>query len=485
MKLFKNFKLFLYSTLTLTLFLVSYPNIASAQNPKFYSIQLDDDTINPVTAEYIIDAISLAEKNYARGLILKLDTPGGLLSSTRLIVKRMLTAEVPILVYISPSGSRAGSAGVFITYASHLAAMAPSTNIGAAHPVKMGGGAPKQTRDWDELRQLIDDLKSKTQEQVEPEKDLNGESSNHEVKQKSITTDENPMESKILNDTVAFIKAIAKERNRNIEWAIKSVTESDSITDQEALEKGVIEIIAKDDDDLLEQINGRVIQLQEQEYIFDTQGAVIENIAMTPRQQFFNILANPNIAYFLMILGFYGLLYEITHPGIGFPGIMGVIFLVLAFYSMQTLPTNYAGLALVVLGLILLIAEAYVPGFGLLTLGGLVCLVLGSLLLFDTVDPIMKVSIGAIATFSVTTILISVFVIGAALKIRRSQVQSGVEGLIGKTAEVQQAIAAGKKGKVYVHGEIWNATADQNFVKGEEVIVDEVSGLSLKVRKKV
>ncbi|HLF17818.1 MAG TPA: nodulation protein NfeD [Candidatus Omnitrophota bacterium] len=448
------------------------PGFADSAN-KVLFIQLEEDTINPVTAEYISQAIEKAIQDKAQCLVIKLDTPGGLLTSTRLIVKKMLTAKVPIVVYVAPSGAHAGSAGVFITYASHIAAMAPSTNIGAAHPVQLDQEKPSRSSEWEDLRKLIEELKE--------DKGVKRESKKNSESEEPLVADENPMESKILQDTVAFIRGIAEMRGRNEEWAIESVTKSLSITGQEALEKGVIEIIAQDDKDLLEQLDGRIVKIEGQEVTLQTKEANSEYLKMDARQIFFNILANPNIAYFLMILGFYGLLYEMTHPGFGLPGVLGAIFLILAFYSMQTLPTNYAGLALMGLGIILLVAEAYTPTFGLLVFGGLVCLILGSLLLFESVDPIMRVSISAILTFSASTAVITLFLVRAVLRSQRSKVKSGQEGLIGEIGVTKTDIEKSHPGKIFVHGEIWNATSDAPIKKGKPVEVLEVKGLTLKV----
>lgn len=459
---------------------------AIGQN-KVHVIQLNDDTINPVTAEYIIESIDRAVEDGAQCLIIKMDTPGGLLNSTRMIVKKMLTSQVPIVVYIAPSGSRAGSAGVFITYASHIAAMAPSTNIGAAHPVQMGDNAPQQPNEWGELRRLIEELKA-GKEAGEAEKSADDTKSADapaaESPTQELTPDENPMESKILHDTVAFIKSIAKERGRNAEWAVDSVVKSDSITSEEAVEKGVVEIIAKDDMDLLQQLDGRSVMLNGREVILQTQGAEIVTINMDSRQKFFNVLANPNIAYILMILGFYGLLFEVTHPGFGVPGVLGAIFLILAFYSMQTLPTNYAGLALLVLGLVLLVAEAFTPTFGLLTLGGLTCMILGSMLLFESVDPVMRVSKSAILAFSLTTTAITLFLLRSVIRAHRAKVHGGGEGIIGEVGEAQTDFQPAGKGKVLVEGELWNAVSADALRKGDEVAVKAVEGLTLKVGKK-
>ena len=455
---------------------------------KVHLIQLNDDTINPVTAEYIIESIDRAYQDNAQCLIIKMDTPGGLLNSTRMIVKKMLTSQVPIVVYIAPSGSRAGSAGVFITYASHVAAMAPSTNIGAAHPVQMmGEKSPDQTDEWKELRRLIEDLKQgkESPEKENPQKGTeNAQGPAEESSSPELPQDENPMESKILHDTVAFIKAIAKERGRNAEWAVDSVVKSDSITSEEAVEKGVVELIAKSDEDLLAQLDGRSVTLNGQEVILQTKGADVVTIAMDARQKFFNVLANPNIAYFLMIFGFYGLLFEITHPGFGVPGVLGIIFLILAFYSMQTLPTNYAGLALIVLGLVFLVMEAFTPSFGVLMLGGLACLILGSMLLFESVDPVMRLSKSAVMAFSLTTVAITLFLLRSVLRAHRAKVRGGRQGLIGEVGEAQSAFQPAGKGKVLVHGELWNAVSDDALYKGDEITVKEVVGLMLKIRKK-
>jgi len=451
-----------------------------------YSIELDDATINPVTAKYITKAIDAAYASGAQCLILKLDTPGGLLTSTRTIVKKILSAKVPVVVYIYPSGSRAGSAGVFITYASHVAAMSPSTNIGAAHPVQMG--QKKQKEDlWDGLGRIIKDVQDKKDEQKKSG-DIKIDDVSKKITEKKdevekIEPDKDPMSSKILQDTVAFIKAIAKLRGRNIDWAVKSVTKSSSITENEAKELGVIEIIAKDTDELLSKLDGRVIKVEEKQIILATKNATIHPIEMDFREKFFNILANPNIAYILMILGFYGLLYEITHPGIGVPGVMGTIFLILAFFSMQTLPTNYAGLALIILAIILFIAEANVPGFGLLTLGGVVCMILGSMLLFDSPVPMMRVSLSLILSFSLTTAAITLFLVRAVITAHRAKVLSGKKGLIGEKGEAKTQLSAKKEGKVYVHGELWNAIADEEIKKGEKVIVEEIEGMLIKVKK--
>ncbi len=245
-----------------------------------------------------------------------------------------------------------------------------------------------------------------------------------------------------------------------------------------------VEFIAINDNDLLKQLDGHIVTIDDREITLQTKDAYVEFIDMDARQKFFNVLANPNIAYFLMIFGFYGLLFEVTHPGFGVPGILGIVFLILAFYSMQTLPTNYAGLALLILGLVLLVAEAYTSTFGILTLGGLTCMILGSMLLFESTDPIMRVSKSAILAFSLTTSALTLFLVRSVLRAHYAKVRGGQEGLIGSAGEAKTRFLAGKKGKVFVHGELWNAKSEEAISKGEEIIIEEIEGLNLKVKKK-
>ncbi|MCM8775390.1 MAG: nodulation protein NfeD, partial [Candidatus Omnitrophica bacterium] len=407
-----------------------------------------------------------AEADEAEALVIELDTPGGLLNSTRLIVKRILSSKVPVVVYIAPSGSRAGSAGVFITYASHIAAMAPSTNIGAAHPVQIDG---RERTIWDALRDFLDSL-ARAKWGQKKDQGLDGKQAE-------------PLDAKILNDTVAFVKTMARERNRNAEWAEKSVAESASITEVEALQLKVIELIAKDVEDLLNQIHGRSVALGNVQKTLNTQRVRVVSIPMTFRQQFLNVLANPNIAYFLLLLGFYGLLFEVTHAGSAVPGILGTIFIILAFFSMQMLPTNYAGLALILLGVILFVAEMFITGFGLPTLGGLICMVLGSLLLFESPNELMRVSLSLIFSLTLSTAVITLILVRAVLVSHRRKIQSGEEGLIGESGRAQTDIPAGREGKVFVHGEIWNAVSKQEIRSGELVEVVRVDGMTLEVKR--
>lgn len=432
-------------------------------------VRIKDYSINPITADYITKAIDISYSDNAECLIIELDTPGGLLNSTRTIVKKILASKVPVVVYVYPGGSRAGSAGVFITYASHIAAMAPSTNIGAAHPVKLGG---RDRPTWSAIKDLINSFLKRGKED-------NAQKEEQEKTETEETSD--IIADKILNDTIAFVKTLARKRNRNEEWAERSVSESLSITEEEALKNNIIEIIAKDEQDLLEQLDGKIVLIDNKERTLKTKYSLIHYIDMNFRQRFLNVLANPNIAYILLLLGFYGLLYEVTNPGIGFPGIVGAICIILAFFSMQTLPTNYAGLALIILAVILFIAEVKVPGFGLLTLGGIVCMVLGSLILFESPSRIMRVSLTLVISFSLATAFITVLLAGAVLRAHKTKIVSGKEGLIGEIGQAKTNINISKEGKIFVHGEIWDATSSEDIKEGENIKVLKVEGMKLVV----
>jgi len=443
----------------------------SAWAEETHLIQIDGQSINPVTADYIIQAIDRAEEAGATCLVIELDTPGGLLSSTRLIVKRMLAARVPLVVYIAPKGSRAGSAGVFISYASHLLAMAPSTNIGAAHPVEMGG---QRRPGWLEKRK--DELQKK-------ESKKNWTIRGQDQEEPAPKETEDVVAGKILEDTVAFIKGIAAERGRNAEWAEAAVRQSVSVASDEALEQGVIDFIAKDRAALMEQLDGRGVDLGERTVTLRTQQAPLQVIEMDFRQRVLNVLADPNIAYLLLMLGFYGLLFEVTHPGIGVPGVAGVIFLILAFFGMQMLPTNYAGLALMLLGGTLFVAEVMVPGIGLLTLGGLVCMVLGSFILFDAPQELVQVSRSLIFAFSGATAVITLFLVQTALASRRRKKIGGPEGLVDEIGTARTTLSPGKEGKIFVHGELWNAVSEVRIRKGQKVRIVALDGMVIKVER--
>ena len=471
--------------LLITFFLCQ--KVFSSNANEVFILELNDVTINPVTADYLSSGIDEAIKKKAQCVIIKLDTPGGLLESTHRIVKKILSSRIPIVVYISPSGARAGSAGVFITYASHLAAMAPSTNIGAAHPVELGG-LGSGWKDFKEMKYAPpnpNDEKVKSDTEQKDSREKSPLNKPKELDDKDLNKEDSladPMKNKILNDTVAFIKTMAKKRKRNIEWAVKSVTHSDSITETEAFEKGVVELIAKDEKDLLNQLEGRSVEIDGREIILHTKEVMIRRMDMDFRQKFFNILANPNIAYLFLILGFYGLLYEITHPSLVVPGVTGLILLILSFFSMQMLPTNYAGVALIMLAVVLFIAEAKVGGIGFLMVGGLVSMILGSMLLFDS-SSTLGVSLSLIAGLTAVTAAITIFLVRAVMRSHQRKVLSGKEELVGAEGVVYSETLSPDGGKVFLHGEIWNAWAQEVLKKDEKIKVVEVEGLTVKVKR--
>ena len=438
-------------------------------------LTLDDLVINPIVARYISEQIKAASEQNDTCLIIQMDTPGGLLNSTRTIVKDILNSPVPVIVYVAPKGSRAGSAGVFITMASHVAAMAPGTNIGAAHPVTMGG---KKKSFWDRLFDLMEKNRQESKEKEEQKQDPGAEKEDQRDSSESTDSD-NPMSSKILNDSVAWIRALARMHGRNEQWAAEAVTKSVSITAEEALSKGVINLIADDLESLLQKLDGMEVNVLGKKQVLHTANAPVRFCTMGLQKKILNVLSNPTIAYILMILGFYGLLYEVTHPGIGVPGIAGFICMVLAFLAFQALPINYAGLILIGLAVALFIAEASVPSYGLLTLGGIVSMVLGSIMLYDTTDAFARVSLSVILPIAVVTAATVVFLCTLALKAYGKRSVTGVSGLIGKEGVAETDLKP--DGQIFIHGEIWKASADKPVPKGTRVTVVNVSGLTLYV----
>lgn len=406
---------------------------ASAAPPHVDLITING-SINPAVDDFIRESIARAKTDGAQALVIQLDTPGGLLGSTRSIVKEILGAPVAVIVYVAPSGAGAGSAGVFITMSAHIAAMAPGTNIGAAHPV--GGGG--------------EDIKGVMGEKME-------------------------------NFTASFSESIAQQRGRNTEWAIQAVRKSVSITEKDALKKNVIDIVATNVEDLLKQADGRTVDIGGHPQRLALKDAQIVRYEMSLKQKIINAVADPNISYLLMMAGILGLYMEFSHPGVFFPGVAGAICLLLAFASFQLLPINYVGLILVLLGVALLVGEAFFPSFGVLGVGGIISMALGSLLLFDSQNSdvgvdrsIVFTAVGTLGAF-VLTVSYLVF------RSQKSKPSLGVEGLIGEIGEVRGKLTP--RGKVFVHGEYWNAQAEGEIDVGEKVrVVGYDDGMCLKVR---
>ena len=397
-----------------------------------------DGAINPAASDYIQFGIEQAVKNNSECLVIQLNTPGGLLESTRTIVSSMLQSPVPVIVYVYPPGSRAASAGVFVTLASNIAAMAPGTNIGAAHPVSLQG--------------QMDSV----------------------------------MTEKVTNDAAAFIRTISEKRNRNVKWAENAVRNSISITETEALKEKVIDLTAVNMKDLLDKINGREVKIASGSKILNTANAKMIYIGMSFQQKLLSLLSDPNIAYILLMLGIYGLLFELYSPGLIFPGVVGVICLLLAFYSMQTLPINYTGLALIIFSVILFVLEIKIISHGILTIGGIVSLVLGSVMLIKT-EPgidVLQISWQIILLFVILTVLFFTIAIGLGIKAQRRKAVTGSEGLINETGEALTDLEPG--GMIKIHGEIWKAESLEGTIsKGCKIIVAGTSELKLLVKKRI
>ena len=418
---------------------------ASPQATEIIEIEING-SINPSTVDYIKTALSEARVRDARALLILMDTPGGLLNSTKDIVKVLLNSEVPVIVYVYPRGATATSAGVFITLSAHVAAMSPGTSIGAAHPVMLGGGQRGPGK---------------------PEEKKDDKSSD-------------VMNEKIENFASSFIESIAEERGRNAKWAVESVRKSASVTADEALRKKVIDIISPDIPTLLSEIDGKEIKLSGKSVRLETAGAETQRLEMSLRQKVVNILSTPDIAFLLLSLGSLGIFLEFYNPGMIFPGVAGLIALLVGFVSLQILPFNYAGLILLFVAMALLISEVYVTSYGLLSLAALGCLVFGGLLLFDTPDSDLRVSKGTLAAVAITIGLLSVFIVYLGVKSFKVPVQGGFEGMVDQKGEVVSW--SQKSGKVYIGGEYWEATGEREFSPGEKIKVTESTGdLTVKV----
>jgi len=386
--------------------------------------------INPGAAAFLTRGLEDAEKQGVELIIIRLDTPGGLVPSMRTMVKGIMNSAVPVVVYVSPKGAGAASAGVMITVSAHVAAMAPGTNIGAAHPVGAGG--------------------------------------------KDIDKD---MSEKVVNDMASYGRGIAQDKGKNADWVEKAIRESVSITAEEALEKKVIDLVAGDVDELLKVLDGREVELKQGKVTLKTKDLAKTTYEPGFRDAVLRIISDPNIAYILMMIGLAGLYFELSHPGAIFPGVIGAISLILAFYSFQTLPVNYAGLLLIALAVIFFIAEIKVASYGILSLGGIVSLTLGSIMLFEDVGVSLRLMAPTIVLIGGFFVIVSTL----AFRAYRAKPQSGVEGLIGEVGVVQKPIDP--EGLVFVHGEYWRAVSSEKLEPGEMVAVEEVTGLLLKVKK--
>ncbi len=425
--------LFHLSIVAIAFLTALFGNAADARADSFLLLATYDGVIAPVSAEYFHDALQSAQESGAQALILRLNTPGGLDTSMRLMIKDITASTIPVVVYVSPSSGRAASAGVFLTMAAHVAAMAPGTNIGAAHPVAMGGTGMDKT-----------------------------------------------MKDKVENDAAAYLKTIAEQRGRNVAWAEDAVRKSLSVTEREALKLNIIDLIADDLPALLKQLDGRSVSLSTGAKVLHTASATLREFPMSLRLEFLKTLSDPNIAYLLMTLGTVGLIAELYNPGAILPGIVGAISLILAFYSLQSLPVNYAGVSLFILGIVCLILEATVTSFGLLAVGGIIAMLLGSVMLIKTDVEFMQISWMVILPVVALAAGMTFFLVGMGVRAMRRPAVTGREELIGMVGIVTTALTP--LGQLAVHGELWQAVSDLPLNPGEEAEVTGIEGLRLSVK---
>lgn len=435
---------------------LAYSSALAAASNKVYLLEIDG-VIGPVTQELILRGIDNAEAEGAALVILQMNTPGGLDHSMRQIIKAILAAHIPVITYVSPQGARAASAGTYILYASHVAAMAPATNLGAATPVQIGS-----------LPKIPDDTTGDSSK----EKAVPGQTSPGEI-----STGKNSMEKKIINDATAYIKGLARLRGRNEAWAERAVREAASLTAEEALEKSVIDLVAGDLTALLKQLDGRQINVKGQQVTLDTDALVIERITPDWRSELLAVITNPNIAYILMLVGIYGLLIEFSHPGVILPGVVGSICLLLALYAFQVLPINYAGLALLGIGLVFIISEIFISSGGILGIGGVVAFTVGSIMLFD--DEYIAVSIPLIGSTALVAAGFMLWVLNRFATLRQRQVVSGAEYMIGRTGKVLADFTG--RGRVEIDGEPWLADSTVAVSTGQKVRVNTMHKLVLSI----
>ena len=426
--------------------LLNAESAGSADNPV---IQLTiEGAIGPATDDYIGRALETASVRHAELVVIRMDTPGGLDTAMRGIIKSITNSTVPVASYVAPTGARAASAGTYILYASHIAAMAPGTNVGAATPVKIGAVSPAGNKGKEQQDKPADAAKDASKQ-------------------------------KIINDAVAYLRSLAELRGRNQEWAEKAVREAASVPANEALQLDIIDIVATGMADLLKQLHGREVMVRGEKRILHTAGSVVDQLAPDWRSRFLSVITNPNVAYILMLIGIYGLMLEFSNPGAIVPGTVGAIALLLALYSFQLLPINYAGMGLILLGVALMVGEAFQPSFGVLGMGGLIAFVVGSVFLMDTDVPGYGIDISVIVTFAIISALVFIVVIGMAIKARRRPVVSGSEQLVGAEAIVLADFD--HQGRVSVHSETWQALSSVPLRKGQQVKVSSIDGLTLQV----
>jgi membrane-bound serine protease (ClpP class) len=451
-----------------------------ATDAKIATVLEINGAIGPATSRYVTKGLETARLNGSRIVVLQIDTPGGLDSSMRDIIRAILASPIPVVSYVSPSGARAASAGTYILYASHVAAMAPATNLGAATPVSIGGGNEHGSGRPDEGAggKLPTPSPEQSPGQVPGQSPgKSGDSSGQSPKQPEVTPSESPMERKILNDAVAYIRGLAELRGRNADWAEQAVRGAASLSASAALKQNVIDVVARDLPDLLSQIDGREVHVGNNVMKLATRDLGITNLKPDWRVELLSVITNPTIAYGLLLIGIYGLLFEGYNPGAVFPGVVGAIALLIALFAFQILSVNYAGLALVALGVGMIISEFFFPTFGSLGLGGLIAFIVGSLILFDTDIPGMNIGLPVIAAVATVGGLVIVAMAWLASRSLRRPVVTGVQTMVGENAEVLEAFNG--RGRVRYGGEIWNAVSSSAVRAGQIVRITRIDGLTV------
>lgn len=416
-----------------------------------------EGAIGPASSDWFRRALENADQAGAELFVLRLNTPGGLDKSMREMISAMLASPVPVAVYVAPKGARAASAGTYMLYASHIAAMAPATNLGSATPVQIGGGGDSHS----------------------PFPTPGGDADKKEDKPAEGRRPGSAMERKVINDAVAYIRGLAELRGRNADWAEKAVREAVNVTATVAAEKNVIDLVADDLDALLRALDGRTVKTDAGEQTLSLSDYRIETVEKDWRTDFLSVITDPSIAYILLMVGIYGLILEFYNPGVGVPGVLGAICLMTALYALQMLPISYVGLGLILLGVGMMAAEAFSPSFGVLGIGGAVAFIIGSVMLMDTELPGYQIAMPVIAAFGVTSVLVLSFFLQMALRARKEPVVSGSEGMIGSQAEALEDFE--KEGYVRAMGEIWQARSNRPVRKGDSVTVRAVQGLKLDV----